>query len=67
MRRSFSSRSSTNMCLRRLSSMQVAERNISDRLHALTAEARQFRQTSVTSELLDIISAYEALNARKKR
>jgi F-type H+-transporting ATPase subunit gamma len=51
----------------RLSSMQVAERNIEDRLRALTSESRQFRQTSITSELLDIIAAYEALRVEGKK
>lgn len=53
----------------RLASMQVAERNIEDRLHSLRAESRQLRQTAITDELLDIISAYEALrpNARAAR
>ncbi len=50
----------------RLASMQVAERNIDDRLKALTLESRQFRQTAITSELLDIISAYEALRGRQR-
>lgn len=45
----------------RLASMQVAERNIEDRLRSLTAESRQLRQTSITSELLDIIASFEAL------
>jgi F-type H+-transporting ATPase subunit gamma len=45
----------------RLASMQVAEHNIEDRLRTLTTESRQFRQTSITSELLDIISSFEAL------
>jgi F-type H+-transporting ATPase subunit gamma len=45
----------------RLASMQVAERNIEDRLRALTAESRQLRQESITSELLDTIAAFEAL------
>jgi F-type H+-transporting ATPase subunit gamma len=45
----------------RLASMQVAERNIEDRLKALNAQFHQCRQTTVTSELLDIISAFEAL------
>lgn len=49
----------------RLASMQVAERNIEERLHALTTESRQLRQTTITSELLDIISAYEALRDRR--
>lgn len=48
----------------RLASMQVAERNIEDRLKSLTSESRQFRQTSITSELLDIIAAYEALRGK---
>ncbi|HYA15950.1 MAG TPA: F0F1 ATP synthase subunit gamma, partial [Bryobacteraceae bacterium] len=45
----------------RLASMQVAERNIEERLHTLTTESRQLRQTTITDELLDIISSYEAL------
>jgi F-type H+-transporting ATPase subunit gamma len=48
----------------RLASMQVAEHNINDRLRALITESRQFRQTSITSELLDIISSFEALRAK---
>jgi F-type H+-transporting ATPase subunit gamma len=50
----------------RLASMQVAERNIEERLRVLTTESRQLRQTTITSELLDIISAYEALRDRKR-
>jgi len=50
----------------RLASMQVAERNIEERLHALTTESRQLRQATITSELLDIISAYEALRDRRR-
>lgn len=49
----------------RLASMQVAERNIDDRLRSLTAESRQLRQTSITSELLDIISSFEALQSNR--
>ena len=45
----------------RLASMQVAERNIEDRLRELSSEFRQSRQAAVTSELLDIVSAFEAL------
>jgi len=45
----------------RLASMQVAERNIEDHLRALSAESRQSRQMTITSELLDIIAAFEAL------
>ena len=50
----------------RLASMQVVERNIEDRLRALTSESRQFRQTAITSELLDIIAAYEALRGKSR-
>jgi F-type H+-transporting ATPase subunit gamma len=50
----------------RLASMQVAERNIEDHLRALTTESRQLRQMTITSELLDIISAYEALRDKKR-
>lgn len=49
----------------RLASMQVAERNIEERMRLLTGEARQLRQTSITSELLDIISSFEALREKK--
>jgi F-type H+-transporting ATPase subunit gamma len=51
----------------RLASMQVAERNIEDRLRALTAESRQLRQETITSELLDSIAAFEALRERPAR
>jgi len=51
----------------RLASMQVAEHNIEDRLRTLTTESRQVRQSSITSELLDIISSFEALQARHKQ
>ena len=49
----------------RLASMQVAERNIEDRLKALTSEFHQCRQAAITSELLDIISGFEALKEKK--
>jgi F-type H+-transporting ATPase subunit gamma len=45
----------------RLSSMQAAERNIQERLEDLNAEYRHQRQTSITEELLDIASGFEAL------
>ncbi len=45
----------------RLASMQVAERNSEDRLKELTSEFYQSRQAAITSELLDIISGFEAL------
>jgi F-type H+-transporting ATPase subunit gamma len=51
----------------RLASMQVAERNIEDRLRALTSESRQLRQDSITAELLDIIASFEALRDKHVR
>lgn len=51
----------------RLASMQVAERNIEDHLKELGAEFRQAHQSSITSELLDIVSAFEALKGKKAR
>ena len=48
----------------RLASMQVAERNIEERLHGLMAESRQLRQETITSELLDTIAAFEALRGK---
>jgi F-type H+-transporting ATPase subunit gamma len=50
----------------RLASMQVAERNIEERMKDLTAEFRQSRQSSITSELLDIVSAFEALKEKER-
>ena len=50
----------------RLASMQVAERNIDDRLRSLTMESRQLRHSAITSELLDIIASFEALRPKEK-
>ena len=47
----------------RLASMQAAERNIEERLAKLTMHYRLSRQHSITEELLDIISGFEALGA----
>jgi len=49
----------------RLASMQVAEKNIEERLRVLTAESRQVRQSSIASELLDIIASFEALRGKE--
>lgn len=46
----------------RLSSMQGAERNIKERLTELKNQYNQERQVSITEELLDIISGFNALN-----
>ncbi|MCX9084971.1 MAG: F0F1 ATP synthase subunit gamma [Candidatus Methanoperedens sp.] len=45
----------------RLASMQVAEKNIEDRLRELHTGFNLQRQTSITSELLDIMTGFEAL------
>jgi F-type H+-transporting ATPase subunit gamma len=45
----------------RLASMQGAERNIADRLQELQGSFHQQRQSTITAELLDIVSGFEAL------
>lgn len=49
----------------RLAAMQGAERNIRDRLGDLTRFYYQQRQMSITGELLDIVSGFEALEAEE--
>ncbi len=46
----------------RLASMQSAERNIEERLAMLEMDFNQQRQMAITSELLDIVSGFEALS-----
>jgi F-type H+-transporting ATPase subunit gamma len=46
----------------RLSAMQSAERNISDRLDELRRAHRRARQSAITTELLDIVGGFEALS-----
>ncbi len=45
----------------RLSSMQVAEKNIGERLDELHQQFNRQRQSSITAELLDIVAGFEAL------
>lgn len=45
----------------RLVTMQAAERNIEERLEELNARYHEQRQTAITTELLDIVSGFEAL------
>ena len=45
----------------RLAAMRGAERNIGDRIAELTANYHELRQMSITEELLDIASGFEAL------
>lgn len=53
----------------RLLSMQVAERNIEDKIAEFTSIYHQQRQNSITSELLDVVSGFEILmqDGRKKK
>ena len=51
----------------RIQSMQTAERNITERLAELRSEFHQSRQTSITEELLDVVSGFEVLNRRKSQ
>jgi F-type H+-transporting ATPase subunit gamma len=46
----------------RLASMQAAEKNIEDRLDQLNNQYHHLRQSSITEELMDVISGYEVLS-----
>jgi F-type H+-transporting ATPase subunit gamma len=46
----------------RLAAMQAAEKNIDERLDEVTGRFRRVRQESITSELLDVVSGFEALS-----
>ncbi len=46
----------------RLAAMEVAEKNIDERLRALKMTYQQQRQDSITEELLDIVAGFEALD-----
>lgn len=50
----------------RLASMQMAEKNIEERLVELQGEFHHQRQTAITEELLDIVSGFEALTQAKE-
>ncbi|WP_243545114.1 F0F1 ATP synthase subunit gamma [Pseudodesulfovibrio tunisiensis] len=47
----------------RLAAMQAAEKNIMEMRDALWADFRQTRQNTITGELLDIVSGFEAMTA----
>jgi F-type H+-transporting ATPase subunit gamma len=51
----------------RLARMQQAEQSIDDRLHDLLAETRGVRQSAITTELLDIVTGFEALRGLPRR
>ncbi|MGC9502391.1 F0F1 ATP synthase subunit gamma [Baaleninema sp.] len=46
----------------RLTSMQSAEKNVRERLDELNSQYRRQRQSAITSELLDVVSGFEALS-----
>ena len=45
----------------RLTAMQVAEKNIDERLQLLNGNYHQLRQTTIDAELLDLIAGFEAM------
>ena len=45
----------------RLAAMQAAEKNLEERLEEVTGEFRRVRQDSITTELLDVVSGFEAI------
>jgi F-type H+-transporting ATPase subunit gamma len=49
----------------RLASMQAADRNIGERLDELNFQFRDLRQSTITEELLDIVSGFETLTAKR--
>jgi F-type H+-transporting ATPase subunit gamma len=49
----------------RLASMQNAEKNIEERLQELHGQFHRQRQMTITEELLDIVSGFEALKEKK--
>ena len=51
----------------RIASMQSAERNIQERLDQLHSGYHHLRQTSITEELLDVVTGFEALTTRDPR
>ena len=46
----------------RLAAMQAAEKNIDERLEEVTGRFRRVRQERITSELLDVVSGFEAVS-----
>ncbi|MBE9066884.1 F0F1 ATP synthase subunit gamma [Leptolyngbya cf. ectocarpi LEGE 11479] len=46
----------------RLAAMQVAEKNIDERLQALKVTYQQQRQDAITEEILDIVAGFEAID-----
>jgi len=49
----------------RLAAMQAAEKNIDEQLNELSDQYNRQRQSAITSELLDIVSGFEALETER--
>lgn len=50
----------------RLASMQVAERNIENRLDELNTQYHQQRQSAIDAELFDLVAGFEALSGQAR-
>ena len=48
----------------RLLSMQVAEKNIEEQLDELNVQFHRQRQAAITSELLDVVTGFEAITSQ---
>lgn len=48
----------------RIAAMQAAERNIKDRIHLLNTDYSERRQATITEELLDVVTGFEALKGQ---
>lgn len=51
----------------RLASMQMAEKNIEEHLDELNVQFHRQRQTAITSELLDVVTGFEAITGEEHR
>jgi F-type H+-transporting ATPase subunit gamma len=50
----------------RLAAMQGAQKNIEELMEDLESQYNQLRQMSITEELLDIVSGFEALDQNSR-
>jgi F-type H+-transporting ATPase subunit gamma len=51
----------------RLASMQMAEKNIEESLSELSVQFHRRRQAAITSELLDVVTGFEAITGEEHR
>jgi len=51
----------------RLMAMQMAEKNIEDHLNELTVRFNRQRQEAISSELLDVVTGFEALTSEERK